>query len=110
MPYPRLSDDGQTVEIDLHGASVREAESMLHRLFVIAARRGRGTVRIIHGASTSESDTDRPTIRSHLLEMLERGTLSPEVSDWFAFDTSTTVSLATPDRVDARPISIHDVV
>jgi len=110
MPYPRISDDGRTVEIDLHGASVREAESMLRRLVSIAVRRGRSTVRVIHGASTSESDAGRSTIRGHLLAMLESGTLSPDITDWFAFDTSTVVSLQTPSRADAARITINDVI
>ena len=53
MPYPRVDDDGQTVTLDLHGAPVDEAVRLARRLVREAARRGRRTVKIVHGQSTS---------------------------------------------------------
>ena len=110
MPYPRITDDGLTAEIDLHGATVHEAEDLLRRLVTIASQRGRSTIRVIHGASTSESGTSRPTIRSRLFEMLEHGEFEPDVTDWFSFDAATTISLSTGSTVDDRPITINDLI
>ena len=110
MPYPRVADDGQTVDLDVHGATVREASDMIARLVSLAITRGRSTVRIIHGASTSEIDSDKLTIRTRLLELLEEGTLSPDVVSWFTFDTSTTLSLPQPTKVDRTKIVIYDLL
>ncbi len=110
MPYPRVTDDGLAVEIDLHGATVSEAEGLVRRLVTIAARRGRSTIRVIHGASTSESGIGHTTIRSRLFELLEEGELSPEVTDWFSFDVATTLSLAAAGRRDDRRLTMSDLL
>ena len=110
MPYPVVSDDGRSIEIDLHGASVADAEFMLRRLVRMAAARGRSSIRVIHGASTSESGTGRITIRHRLHDLLETGELGSDVIDWVAFDTTTTLALAVTAVPDPARITIHDLV
>ncbi len=75
MPYPTLDDDGQTVTLDLHGATVDEALGLARRVVAAAARRGRRNVRIIHGRSTSDRPTRDRTIKQALHDLLDRGAL-----------------------------------
>jgi DNA-nicking Smr family endonuclease len=109
MPYPRVSDDGQTIELDLHGASVQMAQDMILAIIPLAANRGRSVVRIIHGVSTSETFDDRSTIKSTLLALLEQGTLDRYVPDWIVLEGSTVVSLNVTGRRDSTRILIHDI-
>ena len=71
MPHPTLEDDGRTVTLDLHGASVPEAMALVDRVVAEAARRGRATVKIIHGQSTSAPLGARPTIKQSLHDALD---------------------------------------
>lgn len=75
MPIPRLTDDGQTVTLDLHGARVDEAERLAMAVVAEAARHGRRTVRLVHGHSTT--DGARRTIKTALHDLLDDGDFAP---------------------------------
>ncbi|NNE47660.1 MAG: Smr/MutS family protein [Rhodothermales bacterium] len=109
MPYPSVSDDGQTIELDLHGASVQIAEDMILATIPLAANRGRSVVRVIHGVSTSETFDDRSTIKSALLALLEQGTMDRYVTDWIVLEGSTLVSLNVTGQRDSTRILIRDI-
>ncbi len=70
---PTLRDDGKTVTLDLHGARIAEALRMAQRALALARQRGRRRLDLVHGASTSEGDARRPTIRSALYDWLDAG-------------------------------------
>lgn len=90
---PHLSDDGHVVTLDLHGARVDEAVRLVDALIVEAARHGRPTVKVIHGASTDEHG-DRRTIRSELRRHLEAGAYDQHVASSYLEDGSMTLGLA----------------
>ncbi len=72
MPRPRLDDDGQSVTLDLHGARVAEALGLAHAAAEESARRGRRTLRLVHGLSTTEAGARR-TIKTELADAWEAG-------------------------------------
>ena len=72
---PRLDDDGHTVTLDLHGALVEDALALTVRLVREAARRGRTTVKLVHGHSTSSRLYQNRSIKHALHDLLDRGTL-----------------------------------
>lgn len=110
MPLPRVDDDGQTVTLDLHGARVDEAVDLARRLVGEAARRGRGTVRLIHGSSTTRSGGQRRTVKAALHALLDAGTMGTAVTDVWRAEDYVVLSLPlTPDR-DSRPIRLRDVM
>ena len=106
MPYPRLDDDGQTVTLDVHGATVDEALALARRVVAEAVRRGRPNVRIIHGASGRGG---RRTIREALYEALDRGTLAPGASHWRGDGFLLLGFDVTAASVDARLLRLRDV-
>lgn len=75
---PRLTDDGIRPELDLHGCTVNEALHLARQLIIESARRGRDSVRLIHGMSTSTPGNR--TIKSALTELIESGALTLHVS------------------------------
>lgn len=93
MARHRLVDDGQTVTLDLHGATVPEAVQLAEAAIVQAARHGRATVRLVHGASTSESG-DRTTIRSELRRLLAAGAFARHVSSSYLMEGAMTLGIA----------------
>ena len=109
MPYPRIDDDGQTVTLDLHGASVDEAVTLATRLVREAARRGRRTVKIIHGQSTSSRLYQNRTIKNALHDLLDRGTLDSTVSTVWRADGHLLLSLDVTAAADPSPIRLLDV-
>ncbi len=64
MVYPRLTDDGRCVVLDLHGVRVAEARALVLRVVAEAARRGRAQVRLIHGSSTTPSPEYAPNYQA----------------------------------------------
>ncbi len=72
MRRPTLNDDGTTVTLDLHGATVSEALRLTDSLITEAARLGRSSVRLVHGTSTTDAGAHR-TIKTALLDALEDG-------------------------------------
>lgn len=73
MSRLRVRDNGETVELDLHGASVREAISLVDRAIEVSRERGRSTLRVIHGSSTSDRMSRNQTIKHALEDHLEQG-------------------------------------
>lgn len=93
MPHPRLDDDGQTVTLDLHGARVDEALDLAGSLVVQAARYGRATARIIHGASTAEAGAER-TIKGALYAALDRGDFARHATSDYRMDGMLILGIA----------------
>ncbi|NNF58289.1 MAG: Smr/MutS family protein [Rhodothermaceae bacterium] len=89
---PRLSDDGSTVTLDLHGARVEEALALVRRVIDAARVRGRSAVRVVHGASTSDPLTRNRTIKHALYDELDDGGL-PGITDAIRFEGETLLSL-----------------
>ncbi len=71
----RLEDDGTTVTLDLHGLTVDDALSVTRHTLQLAEERGRATLKVIHGHSTSGMPGQR-TIKTALYRELEHGFLS----------------------------------
>ena len=105
---PRLSDDGRTVTLDLHGARVDEAVGLLHRTARLAAERGRVTLRVVHGASTSGAHPR--TIRGALHALLVDGALAPDVTGAVRFEGHALLSLRAAPRPDPTPLRLLDVM
>lgn len=109
MPSPRLSDDGQTVTLDLHGARVSEAERLIRRTVSLAAGRGRHRLTVVHGASTSDDLYRNRTIRHALYDLLDRGALDAWVTDAVRLDGSTVLALPVSSAPDPQRLSILDI-
>ena len=106
---PRLEDDGHTITLDLHGARVAEAEQLAEAVVIEAARRGRATVRLIHGASTSERGDGRRTIKSAIHEMLDDGEFHRHVASVVRADGHVLLGIAPAPRPIAGRIRIRDL-
>ena len=92
MARPHLVDDGRAVTLDLHGARVDEALDLVDALVAEAARRGRTTVRVVHGASTS--GTRERTIKSAVHDALDAGDFAPHVTSAFRQEGAVLLGLA----------------
>ncbi len=88
---PRLTDDGTRPELDLHGCTVHEALHLSRQLIIESARRGRDSVRLIHGKSTSTPG--KRTIKSALTELIDSGALTLHISGSFKSDGHMIVAL-----------------
>lgn len=107
---PKLVDDGQTVTLDVHGATVDDALRTVRRVVAIAEQRGRSSVRVIHGSSTSSRLYRNRSIKHALHEALDGGRFGVAVvSDWRADDV-TVLSLALGAAQNTRPIRLRDVL
>ena len=73
MPSPTLDDDGESVTLDLHGATVHEALVLTRDVLRVADRRGRAEVTLVHGHSTSDVQGHSRTIKNELRRLVERG-------------------------------------
>lgn len=103
MARPRLDDDGQSVTLDLHGARVDEALWLAEAAVAEAARRGRSTVRLIHGHSTTGPFGDDRTIKSELYRALDSGALGSAVTSSFRNEGSLLLGLApSPSPLSGR--------
>lgn len=109
MPAPRLSDNGHTVSLDLHGVPVHEAERLIERAARLAAERGRGRLTVVHGASTSSPLYRNRTIRHALYDLLDGGALGAYVTDAVRLEGSTLLALAPSGGSDPRPLSLADL-
>lgn len=104
----RLQDDGIRPELDLHGCSVNEALRLARQLILESVRRGRDSVRIIHGKSTTAPN--RRTIKSALTELIDSGQLSLHVCGVVKSDGHMLVALRrrgnchAPGRMAIRDI------
>ena len=70
----RLDDDGTTVTLDLHGLTIDEALAVTRRTLDLAEARGRATLKVIHGHSTTGM-TGQKTIKTALYDALDQGFL-----------------------------------
>lgn len=104
---PSLTDSGAAVTLDLHGARVAEAERLMLRAARLAAERGRRTLAVVHGASTSRPGA--PTIRSALFDMLDDGEFDGWVVGEVRGDGRTLLSLDARGAPDPARLSILDL-
>lgn len=107
MPFPTLHDDGQTVTLDLHGATVDEALTLAHRVLLEAQHRGRSTLKLIHGHSTSGGR--RRTIKQALHAELNDGILAHYAGRTFRAHGHLLLSLDATAHTDAARIRMADV-
>ncbi|HMB93840.1 MAG TPA: Smr/MutS family protein [Rhodothermales bacterium] len=93
MPYPTLKDDGHTVTLDLHGATVDEALDLTQQVIREAAQRGRSSVKIVHGTSTSDTAYGSHSIKHALYDLLDRQALDASVTSEWRADSHLLLSL-----------------
>lgn len=109
VALPRLDDDGQTVTLDLHGATVDEAVRLAEAAVVQAARYGRSSLRLIHGVSTWEGG-DRRTIKGELHRLLDAGAFDRHVASTYTTEGALTFGIApAPSPVTGR-IRLNDLL
>lgn len=109
MPYPTVTDDGTTVELDLHGARLAEAETLVRRCIELCSNRGRATLRIIHGLSSSEYDADQRTIKTIVHDVVEEHADSDIITGHYPFEGSITISFSVSARKDPTRITITNL-
>lgn len=103
---PALRDDGHIVTLDLHGATVREAEALADATLRAATARGRSSVKIIHGHSTSSPQYRNRTIKHAVQELIEA---HPDVIDALRSEGHLTCSLDVTVTSDSTPLKLRDV-
>lgn len=108
MPRPKIKDNGQIVEIDLHGLWVDDALDAISDVIELSAERGRTSVRVIHGSSTSDNLAHNRTIKHAFLHSLDNGAF-PDVISVVRYEGKTLLSLASLSTQDPRPISLRDL-
>lgn len=106
---PTLQDDGSTVTVDLHGCRVDEAADLAVAAVAEAARRGRATVRLIHGSSTSGGPGRARTIKHALHDLVDRHALGAAVVDAVRTTDTLLLSLGVKDRSDPTPLRLREV-
>jgi hypothetical protein len=106
---PQLNDQGQTVELDLHGATVAEAARLIRSTLRVAHERGRRVVRVIHGRSTSDTAGSRRTIKNDFHRRLADGEWDHIVTGYQSRHDSTTLHLKLGNNLDQRTIRIDDL-
>jgi hypothetical protein len=107
MPI-RLDDDGTRVTLDLHGASVEQGLALVRTTARLAAARGRASLCVIHGSSTSDPLARNRSIKHALQDLLETGGL-PGVTGALHQGGSTLLSLPLGGRADPRRLTLRDV-
>lgn len=110
MARPTVSDDGSTVTLDLHGATVNEAMQLIYAAVREANARGRSSLRIIHGSSTSDARTGNRTIKHELLAELDGGSLSRLITGTVRLENETLLSLPIGVSGHRGRISMLDLV
>jgi hypothetical protein len=109
VPRPRLDDDGQTLTLDLHGATVDEALRTIDAAIIQAARYGRASVRVVHGLSTSEVDSDRITIMRAFHDELAEGVYNTHVTSSVRLEGSTLLGIAPSPSPIAGRVRLADL-
>lgn len=108
MHRVRLTDDGRAVRLDLHSASIAEGERLIRRAAAMAHRRGRTSLVVVHGSSTSERLYRNPTLKHRLYDLLDEDALPGVASAWRR-DGETVLGLSSPHPHDSRPIRLSDL-
>jgi hypothetical protein len=75
----------------------------------LASARGRASVRVIHGTSTSQAMHRSRTIRHALEDMIDAGTLTPPVTASRPGEAETLLALDLFKSADPRRITMLDV-
>jgi hypothetical protein len=110
MPGPQLADDGSTVTLDLHGLTIDEALRLAQRLVAEAGRRGRATIKLVHGSSTSNGAYRSRSIKHELYDLLETGAFGTQISGHFKTEDVLVLSLPLSASADQRLIRLRDVL
>ena len=105
---PRLDDDGQSLTLDLHGARVDAALDLAHAAVIEAARRGRRTVRLVHGLSTTEAGAER-TIKTELYGDLDGGAFDRHVTGAVRMEGAVILSIAPAPSPLAGRVRLADL-
>jgi hypothetical protein len=112
MARPSVTDDGATVTLDLHGATVDEGLHLVRRAAALAAKRGRGSLRVVHGTSTSDPRARNRTLKHALHGLLDDGGL-PEARGDYRHEGHTLIALGLGldlgARRDPTPIRLPDL-
>lgn len=90
----------------MHGVWVEEALDAVAQLVEVATDRGRSTVRVIHGSSTSANHAR--SIKNELHAALDRNDFAGIASDFRQQDV-TLLSLQAFGQVDKRLITLFDI-
>lgn len=105
----RLVDNGVRPELDLHGCTVNQAVQLTRRLILESVRRGRDSIRLIHGKSTTTPG--QRTIKSALTDLMDHQQLPMHVSSVYKSDGHMIVALRrrgsthAPGRISLRDLS-----
>jgi DNA-nicking Smr family endonuclease len=103
---PRLTDDGQSVALDLHGCRVDEALDLARAALRMAAARGRRRLDLIHGGSTTDGHTR--TIKSALHDWADAS--GPSVQSVQASYGTLALHLDLAAPVDPARLTLRDVM
>ena len=109
MRRPTLTDDGRAVTLDLHGARVAEAEALAVGAARAASGAGRSTLRIVHGASTTDWDGGNRTVKTALLDLLNRGALDAWVADEHLTEGAMLLGLRASGAPDRQRLTLRDL-
>jgi hypothetical protein len=104
---PSLDDDGSTVTLDLHGATVEEAIDMTYATLRLAEARGRKQLKLIHGSSTTAPG--RRTIKTELRSLLNNGPLAARATNVLKSRDYVLLSLDLTSSPDPARIRLQDV-
>ena len=102
-------DDGSTIVLDLHGVGIADAEDLSEAVVIEAARRGRSTVRLVHGMSTTEHNLREWTIKTALHSMLDDGVFAPYTTSAFRADGHLLLGIAPAPRPIAGRVTLRDI-
>lgn len=105
---PRLDDDGSALTLDLHGATVADAVELAESAIWEAARHGRATLRLIHGASTTDPDGRNRTIKTALVELIDSHRPEPVTSS-FQTEGTLILGIAPTPRPQPGRITLYNL-
>jgi len=95
--------------LDLHGARVTDAEDLAEAVVIEASRRGRSTVRLVHGISTTEHNVDDWTIKTALHAMLDEGVFALYTTSAFRADGHLLLGIAPAPQPAAGRVTLRDI-
>lgn len=103
----RLTDDGRTVALDLHGCRVDDALGMAQAALRLAAARGRLRLDLIHGGSTTGRGAR--TIKTALHDWIDGPDAPRAVRDVQAGYGTLALHLDLTATADPARITLRDV-